>query len=656
MKDRSLILFAELLILLFGIDLNSQISGTNWMKTSVNTYDNLKGIFQQNDGRKYTTSGETVRPLENRSIIAVTNNRENVNGDTSCPDSLINNPGPDGISLPEAMIAANNAEGPHSILFDTSLQGTTIELTDGLPCITENFITINADIDSNGVSDITIDGSNSSDGTCFRIFASDINIFGFKILGFSHTGIERVTLKYNAISAQNNAIAIYNWGNNFTINDINIVQNTLTDYQSYGVAIAAAQGPTQSNNSISDITISRNTISNTGFKIAVYVVGAIDDGGINNIVNGLNISNNIIMGHTNSSLLISAGNESNCQNNRVKNVSISNNNIDGTPVTIEIVGGVGFNATADTTSKVAIIGNTLQGGGIQIVGGYTSAHHCSIDSVTVGWNRIFNCAANGIKICAGEANADYNTTSSISILNNLIAKSADAGILCHGEDYQSHDNSIDSVYILNNTIVENGNSWAGSINLNSKDASNLIRGVRIVNNIMWNNSGGDCIRGSETPDIVKYSILGDPRYVGSNENFYSDPLFVNPANMNYRLQQSSPAIDQGDSISESAGEIDLDSNSRIVDGNKDGIAVIDIGAFEYDIISGIVEKKQDNNGSDKNYSYGATVLYGPLRLPKGENCTILDITGRAVIPSKMKPGIYFIKANGQITEKIVKIR
>ena len=52
----------------------------------------------------------------------------------------------------------------------------------------------------------------------------------------------------------------------------------------------------------------------------------------------------------------------------------------------------------------------------------------------------------------------------------------------------------------------------------------------------------------------------------------------------------------------------------------------------------------------------ATIFSGPLRLPEGRTCRVFDIMGRVVAPDKMKPGIYFVEVDGEITQKVVKIR
>jgi hypothetical protein len=56
-----------------------------------------------------------------------------------------------------------------------------------------------------------------------------------------------------------------------------------------------------------------------------------------------------------------------------------------------------------------------------------------------------------------------------------------------------------------------------------------------------------------------------------------------------------------------------------------------------------------------NYS-GATFISGPLLLPEGKKCKVFDITGRVVASDKMRPGIYFIKIDKKIIQKVIKIK
>ncbi len=60
--------------------------------------------------------------------------------------------------------------------------------------------------------------------------------------------------------------------------------------------------------------------------------------------------------------------------------------------------------------------------------------------------------------------------------------------------------------------------------------------------------------------------------------------------------------------------------------------------------------------SKKDHSFGATIISGPLRLPKDEKSIVYSSIGRIVRPNHLTPGIYFIEINGQFVKKIVKVR
>jgi hypothetical protein len=66
---------------------------------------------------------------------------------------------------------------------------------------------------------------------------------------------------------------------------------------------------------------------------------------------------------------------------------------------------------------------------------------------------------------------------------------------------------------------------------------------------------------------------------GLNGNISVDPLFVSAAG-NYRLRRSSALVDAGDNGATGLPLTDLDGHRRVLDGNRDGLAVADIGAHE----------------------------------------------------------------------------
>ncbi|MDV7392902.1 choice-of-anchor Q domain-containing protein, partial [Arthrospira platensis SPKY1] len=94
------------------------------------------------------------------------------------------------------------------------------------------------------------------------------------------------------------------------------------------------------------------------------------------------------------------------------------------------------------------------------------------------------------------------------------------------------------------------------------------------NCIIWANDGG-LTQQQGANSTVNYSIL-DEVFPGTG-NIIEDPLFVDPANDNFRLQASSCAIDNGlDSAVPAGVTTDLDGNPRFYNGGQ-----VDIGAYEF---------------------------------------------------------------------------
>jgi len=113
-----------------------------------------------------------------------------------------------------------------------------------------------------------------------------------------------------------------------------------------------------------------------------------------------------------------------------------------------------------------------------------------------------------------------------------------------------------------------------------------IESISIVTNcILWSNAGGQ-LGGAPATLVVTYSDV-QGGWAGAG-NLDADPLFVDVAGGDYRLLEGSPCIDAGTNTP--AGGLpptDLDGNPRPADGNGDGVAVADLGAYEVPVaISG----------------------------------------------------------------------
>ena len=540
---------------------------------------------------------------ENDSLVVV-NASEDVNGDTSSPSGLISNPGTDGISLPEAIAASNNTSDYYTITFDSSLSGSTIYLTRDMPHITQGNVTINGDINEDGTPDITIDGTNGEFCGFNITGASNVVIRGFNIHNFPKHGIYirpdtgegktdvgNIVIYQNDITATEGSISLMISGQSYSsISNVEITSNNLHDSPGGAISINAGMGENSNYNQISNVSIISNRIDNPSVTIDIWISPASDNNLSNNSVTNIAILDNYITSHNDSSIIADASNQISCNNNTLDGLLIAGNTIEGYTVVIELVGESGMYSTGNLMTNVTIRDNILMGGGIHIAGstGY-NAHNNAISNLLFERNVInansVSATANGIYVTAGSGRAYSNSLQNLTLRDNLIIGFRDTGILLRGDNSSSPNNTIDNVSILNHTIINNGltSSWsAGGINVDSKDSSNTITNVMIKNSILWGNNLDDAIGGATAPSVVANNLINDIDYTGINGNFYNDPDFVDSASGNYRLLSSSSCIDVGDSTASGVSAKDLDGNIRVVDGDGNTDAVIDLGAWEYD--------------------------------------------------------------------------
>jgi hypothetical protein len=84
-------------------------------------------------------------------------------------------------------------------------------------------------------------------------------------------------------------------------------------------------------------------------------------------------------------------------------------------------------------------------------------------------------------------------------------------------------------------------------------------------------------------------------------NISADPLFANPTLGDYHLQQGSPSIDTGDNQASNLPDTDLDGHPRILDGDGNGTAIVDMGVYEFLLPPGLkISLLDESNRSSKN--------------------------------------------------------
>jgi hypothetical protein len=132
-------------------------------------------------------------------------------------------------------------------------------------------------------------------------------------------------------------------------------------------------------------------------------------------------------------------------------------------------------------------------------------------------------------------------------------------------------------------------------------------------------------------------------FTGWFGNIAADPMFVSPTDRH--LQPGSPAIDAGDPSVTSPPATDLAGSPRITDGNGDGLAVVDMGAYEAPAIPIVGSRYHPLDPArilDTRQGLGAAV--GPLGQGSALN---LQVTGQGGVPST---GVSAVVLNVTVTE------
>jgi hypothetical protein len=465
--------------------------------------------------------------------LVVATNDDAVNGDTSSPCALIANPGPDGISLREALLAANNATGSGTITvtFASALASATITLTKPFAPITRSQITLTG-LTSNGQPDITIDASQLSSPSPVPIMfvaASSFamsglkfpsiptNFVGIQIGGSSQTvsspsQICCFQIAGNAFSngTGTNTFAISVPANisNETISDVTIANNSFS--QLFEAINFQGGGPGASNSVIQDVAVFGNSFSQmtSNATAAVEFANTI---GANNIIQRVQVIQNTFTGNFQG---ISLNNNGSASGNTIQNTLIARNVFSGNLQALGVAAGVDSNSANNLIANMQIVDNLVDLTGY---GGQGAVTTQIIDNQSGGTN-----------------------------------------------------NKVTGVWFVNNTI-DNGASdppgWGVWV-----ISSGGVTGVSIWNTVFWGNLSNPPLNGITSPSQVSNSIIDQSGFSGVNHNINADPLFVNPSQGDFHLQSGSPA--RGAGITGGAPAIDLVCQPRA--------SPPSIGAYEFD--------------------------------------------------------------------------
>ena len=171
----------------------------------------------------------------------------------------------------------------------------------------------------------------------------------------------------------------------------------------------------------------------------------------------------------------------------------------------------------------------------------------------------------------------------VSVYNNIAYHNRYVGIVVsvNGPGGAQGQRPMNGIYLINNTLYNNGwQTWGGGILVENPHAQNVV----IRNNIAGQNLYFQmAVDPSVTQTVTIDHNLIDG-YRGTEGETYGsayvtgNPLFVYAAGADFHLQGSSPAVDAGSASG--APSNDFDGTLRPQDGDDDGAANYDIGAYE----------------------------------------------------------------------------
>ena len=283
-------------------------------------------------------------------------------------------------------------------------------------------------------------------------------------------------------------------------------------------------------------------------------------------------------------------------------------------------GGWGIGIYIGGSSSAEIVGNEISdntgaaasGGGIALF---------AAGNAVVRGNTIARNATSGAAGCGWGGGLISANFSQATVVNNLIVGNS----ACSGGGVYWGGTTGTNVFV-NNTIADNSAvSWPGMY-VSGFDARNQLH-----NNIITAVSGPALYcqnaPGVSAPTLISNDVfrpVGDTYggtcldQTGLNGNISANPGFLGPANNDYRVAMVSAVVDAGNDAAPGLPSTDLAGFERVFDGNGDGVAHVDMGAFESRNRAPVVFAGADQTISAGTDCLGRVTLQGTGTDPEGD--------------------------------------